>query len=215
MEINVAQALWDKLSRLQKIFTITASLVVAIMLFGVIFLASRPQYVAIFTNITDQEAGVITAKLRDLKVTYQLEDDGLTILVSQKDASEVRLQIAKAGLPPGAIIEGHIHQSEVNADRKLRYILELQNELETALQKRLTGVQNARVHIVMPDESLFVETDQTTTAKVTLNLTPGFKLADGQIEDILNLLSASVEGLLPENVTIIPYGSFIPGINPT
>lgn len=197
---------WGKLSRPQRIITIIAPLLVAVALFSLIFWASRPQYVALFSNITDADAGAITTKLKDLKVNYQLTDNGSTILVPKSQAADVRLQLANAGLPQGSKFSfdslNQVHLGETDADRKLRYVLGLQNELETTL-KTLASVQDARVHIVMPDPSLFVEKEKAATAAVTLKLTPGTKLADDQVKAIANLLAGSVEGLQTDNVTIV------------
>jgi len=201
---------WGKLSRPQKVITVAAPLAVAIALFSLLYWASHPQYVAIFTKLSDTEAGAITTKLKDLKVDYQLADNGSSILVSQKQAPEIRLELANAGLPQGSKFSwsdslNQMRVGETEADRRLRYILGLQNELETTL-KSLTGVQDARVHIVMPEPTLFVEKEKATTAAVTLKLDPGVKMADDQVRAIANLLSSSVEGLQPENVTIVDTG---------
>lgn len=199
---------WGKLSRPQKLITVIAPLLVAVALFSLIYWASRPQYVALFTKMSDTDAGAITTKLKDLKVNYQLADNGSTIQVPQSQAAEVRLELANAGLPQGSKFSfdslNQFQLGETDADRKLRYVLGLQNELETTL-KTLTGVQDARVHIVMPEPSLFVDKDKATTATaaVTLKLVPGTKISDDQVKAIANLLAGSVEGLQPENVTIV------------
>lgn len=201
---------WGKLSRPQKVITVAAPLAVAIALFSLLYWASHPQYVAIFTKLPDTEAGAITTKLKDLKVSYQLADNGSSILVPQKQASEIRLELANSGLPQGSKFSwsdslNQMRVGETEADRRLRYILGLQNELETTL-KSLTGVQDARVHIVMPEPTLFVEKEKATTAAVTLKLNPGTKVTEDQVRAIANLLSSSVEGLQPENVTIVDTG---------
>ncbi|HVJ49541.1 flagellar basal-body MS-ring/collar protein FliF [Desulfitobacterium sp.] len=197
---------WGKISRPQKIITVIAPLLVAVALFSLIFWAGRPQYVALFSNMSDTDAGAITTKLKDLKVNYQLAANGSTIMVPKTQAADVRLQLANAGLPQGSKFSfdslNQVRLGETDADRKLRYVLGLQNELETTL-KTLAGVQDARVHIVMPDPSLFVDKEKPATAAVTLNLAPGKKLADEQVNGIANLLAGSVEGLKTENVTIV------------
>lgn len=201
---------WGKLSRPQKVITVAAPLAVAIALFSLLYWASHPQYVAIFIKLSDTEAGAITTKLKDLKVNYQLADNGSSILVPQKQASEIRLELANSGLPQGSKFSwsdslNQMRVGETEADRRLRYILGLQNELETTL-KSLTGVQDARVHVVMPEPTLFVEKEKATTAAVTLKLNPGAKVTEDQVRAIANLLSSSVEGLQPENVTIVDTG---------
>ncbi|WP_434511460.1 flagellar basal-body MS-ring/collar protein FliF [Desulfitobacterium sp. AusDCA] len=197
---------WGKLSRPQKTITVITPLIVAVALFSLIYWASRPQYEAIFSNMSAADAGAVTTKLKDLKVNYQLADNGSTIMVPKSQAAEVRLQLANAGLPQGSKFSfdnlNQMHLGETDADRKLRYVLGLQNELETTL-KTLSGVQDARVHIVMPESSLFASNEKPTTAAVTLKLAPGTKIADEQVNAIANLLAGSVEGLQRENVTIV------------
>lgn len=198
---------WGKLSRPQKVITVAAPLVVAIALFSLLFWASRPQYVAIFTKLSDSEAGAITTKLKELKVDYQLADNGSSILIPQKQAPEVRLELANAGLPQGSKFSwseslNQMRVGETDADRRLRYVLGLQSELETTLET-LSGVQDARVHLVMPEPSPFIEQEKVATAAVTLTLAPATKIEADQVRAIANLLSSSVEGLTPEKVTIV------------
>lgn len=199
---------WSKLSRPQKVITVAAPLIVAIALFFLIFWASRPQYVKIFNNtLTDTEAGAITTKLKELNIEYQLADNGSSIMVPEKQASEIRLELANEGLPQGSQFSwseslNQMRVGETDADRRLRYILGLQTELETTL-KSLEGVEDARVHIVMPEPNLFIENEKPATAAITLKLVPGTSIGEDQIRAMVNLLSSSVEGLKHENVTIV------------
>lgn len=197
---------WGKLSRPQKIITVIAPLIVAVTLFSLIFWAGRPQYVSLFSNLPDTEAGTITTKLKDLKVDYQLANNGSTILVPQSQAAEVRLELANAGLPQGSKFSfdylNSVRLGETDDDRKIRYVLGLQTELETTLNS-LAGVEEARVHIVMPDPSLFEDKEKPATAAVTLKVAQGTEIAEEQVKAIANLLGGSVEGLQPENVTIV------------
>jgi len=197
---------WQKLSRPQKIITVAAPLLVASALTVLLLWASRPQYVVLFSKQPVEQASSITAKLDDLKIPYQLADGGSTILVEQKQAAEARLKLAGAGVPQGSKFSfdylNQMRLGETDADRKLRYILGLQTELQDTL-KTLSGVQEARVHIVQPEPSLFTEQAKAATAGVTLQLVPGTNLSDDQVRSIANLLAASVEGLTPDNVTIV------------
>lgn len=200
---------WNNLSSPQKIITVLAPLLVAGALIYLILWAGRPQYVVIFTKLSDADAGAITTKLKDLKADYKLADNGSTIMVPQQSAADLRLQLASAGLPQQSKFSfdslDTMRLGETDADRKLRYVLGLQNELENTL-KTLNGVEDARVHIVMPEPSLFVDSQKAATAAVTLKLAPNTKLVEDQVRAIANLLAGSIEGLQPENVTIVDTG---------
>ncbi|MHB1650885.1 MAG: flagellar basal-body MS-ring/collar protein FliF [Desulfitobacteriaceae bacterium] len=199
---------WSKLTRSQQIITVVAPLLLAAALITLLIWAGRPQYVPIFTKIDLASAAQVRNKLVDLKIPYQPADGGTTLLVPEKQLAEARLQLASAGLPQGSKFSfdsiNQIHLGETDADRKLRYKLGLQSELSDTL-KTLSGVQDASVQVVTPEPSLFVNVnnEKPATAAVTLKLVPGTKMTDEQIRGVANLLAASVEGLQPENVTII------------
>jgi len=204
--LNSILEFWKKLTTAQKVVLLVAPLIVAIALFSLIFWASRPEYVALFNRLNVTEAGQITAKLQELNYPYKLAEGGTTILVPQKDVAEVRLQLANAGLPKESTFSfenlDQIRLGETDADRKLRFVLGLQNELEKTI-KTLDGVDYARVHIVMPEESLFLEEQKQATAAVTVKTTYGTALNEDQVRAIANLLAYSVEGLTTENVSIV------------
>ena len=208
---KAVQEFWAKLSRPQKVITVAAPSAVATALIILLLWASNPTYVAIFTELTDAQAGEITAELKELNVDYKLagkgSENGTTILVPEKDAAEIRLELANAGLPKGSQFSwseslSETRLGETESDRKLRYLLGLQTELETTL-KTLDIVKNATVNLSIPEKTLFVEQQEDPKAAVTLVLQEGSTITDGQIKAIANLLVASVEGLTLENVTIV------------
>ncbi len=198
---------WGKLSRPQKIITVAAPLVVAIALIFLLIMASNPSYVAIFKDLSDIEAGEITAELKAMKVDYKLENNGSSILVPEKNAAEVRLGLANAGLPQGSKFSwseslDKMRVGETESDRRLRYLLGLKTEIETTLMT-LSGVEYAVVQLAIPEPTLFAEQQEDTTAAVVLKLSQGTLLTEDQVRAIANLLSASVEGLKLENVMIV------------
>jgi flagellar M-ring protein FliF len=91
---------------------------------------------------------------------------------------------------------------ETESTQKVRYTAALQGELERTISK-IEGVDDVRVHIVMPEESLFVEDKKEATSSVFLNLKPGYSLKDTQVHGITRLVASGVEGLTAENVTVV------------
>jgi len=204
--LNSIKNLWKKLTRPQKVALVAIPLIVAIALLSLVLWASRPQYVPLFTKQGASEAGAITEKLKELKIDYRLADGGTTIEVPQKDLAEARIQLANAGLPAKSTFSfeylDQLRIGETDADRKLRYILGLQNELEQTIGT-LEGVEYARVHIVMPEESLFAGSQKDTTAAVTIKRKNGEEMSESQIRAIANLIAYSVEGLTTDKVSIV------------
>lgn len=197
---------WQKYTRAQRLLLVTAPILVATVLFFLIFWASRPEYVPLFNKLTAAEAGAIIAELQNLNVPYKLENNGAEILVPKKEAAQARLELANAGLPETSTFSfeniDQMRLGETKEDRQLRFLLGLQNELEITIQT-LEGIEYARVHIVMPQPSLFVEEKRDATAAVTIKPTYDAEIGEDQVQAIINLLSHSVEGLNPKDVTVV------------
>ena len=91
---------------------------------------------------------------------------------------------------------------ETEFDRRVKYIRALQGELtRTILQ--IESVASARVHIVLPEHSLFSQSERPATASVLLERKPGAEITTEQVRAIAHLMATSVDGLVAENVTIV------------
>lgn len=203
--------LWQRMTRTQKII-IGCS---AVLLIGTLVLlargATKPDYGPLFTQLDDQAAGQIVEKLKEMKITYQLSDggtsdSGTTILVPTKDIDQTRINLASAGLPTGGVVGFESFDTtkfgETDTDRRARYLRALQGELTRTIEG-MTEVDKARVHIVQPEPSLFMDEQKNATAAVMLKLKPNKALEEEQVLGLVKLISNSVEGLKPENVTIV------------
>lgn len=206
-----AQELWQKMSRIQKIIIVGS----AVLLCGTLVLlargATKPDYGPLFTQLDDQSAGQIVAKLKEMKIQYQVSDSGdsgggVTIMVPNKDITQTRLDLASEGLPTGGVVgfESFDQTSfgETDTDRQARYLRALQGELTRTIEG-MAEVEKARVHIVLPEPSLFLDEQKNATAAVMLKLKPNKTLEAGQVQGLVKLIANSVEGLKPENVTIV------------
>ena len=203
--------LWQKMSRLQKII-IGGS---AVLLCGTLILlargATKPDYGALFTKLDDQQAGQIIAKLKEKKIQYQLSEGGstgagTTISVPTKDISQTRLELAGEGLPTGGVVGFESFDNtkfgETDTDRRARYLRALQGELTRTIEG-MAEVDKARVHIVQPEPSLFMDEQKDATAAVMLKLKPDKTIEEAQVKGLVKLIASSIEGLKPENVTIV------------
>lgn len=201
-----APQVWRKLSPVQR-----ASLVgVAVATLAAIFLltnwAQQTEYATVFSKLTESDAAAIVTKLKELKVPYELADGGSTIKVPADKLYDVRLQLASQGLPKGGAVGFELFDKMsfglTDFAQKLNYQRALEGELARTIGS-LSAVEDARVHIVIPQSELFVERENPTTASVVLRLKPGQELDARQTRGVVNLVSRSVEGLKPENVTVL------------
>lgn len=196
---------WGKLSRPMQIGVGVFVLGVFLSLV-LVSLLSRTTYDVLFSGLSSEDAGAVVAALQERGVSYQLADGGTTILVPEEQVLETRIALATSGMPTGGVVGFEIFNTtrlgETEAERQLRYQWALQGELTRTI-RQITEVSDARVHIVLPKRSLFVQESQPATASVLLQLRPGAQLSRNQVRAIANLVASSVEGLSPENVTIV------------
>jgi flagellar M-ring protein FliF len=200
---------WQALGRTRQIIAggVVAAVAIAIVA-GLLFL-QRPAQVALYTGLADQDAASIVAKLRELKVPYTIADGGGTINVPQAQAADLRLQLASAGLPSGSgvgIAGYELFDKNQLGITDFAQNLNRQRALEGELARtirRLSAIQDARVHLVIPEQSLFTSQQKDTTASVVIQLKPGAKLSDEQVASIKFLVTKAVEGLKAENVAVV------------
>ena len=184
------------------------ALVVALLLaLGFLFFVQgQEDYGVLFTNLSQEDAGGIVTKLKAKKVPYRLEGNGTAILVPKSEMYELRLTLASEGFPKGGGVGFEIFDRQELGVTDFVQHLNYQRALQGELARTIAGmpeVLEARVHIVAPKESLFLEDQKEPTASVALKLRPGRTLSPGQVESIVNLVASAVAGLHPTQVTVV------------
>jgi len=160
----------------------------------------------LFSGLEPADAGRITARLQELNVPYRLGDEGRTILVGQDQVYEMRIQLASAGALVGGSAGFELFdRTQLGAtdfNRRLDYLRALQEELRRTIVQ-LEEVEQARVHLALPEPSVFIQDTVEPTASIVLRLRPLSRLQPEQIRGIIYLVVGSVENLTAENVTVI------------
>ncbi|MBT4502527.1 MAG: flagellar M-ring protein FliF [Gemmatimonadetes bacterium] len=160
----------------------------------------------LYAQLDYQEAAEVSRRLGELEIPHRLSSDASAILVPQDQVRELRLQLAGEGYPQsgrmGYEIFDEAQLAMTDFLQKVNFQRALQEELAETLEG-LEGVRDARVHLVIPEPSLFTEEQNPVTASVTLSLGGNTKLKTERINAISYLVSASVEGLDVENVVIV------------
>jgi len=168
--------------------------------------ASKDQYTVIYSNLELKDTAAIIAKLKELKITYRVKDEGRAIAVPKDKADDARLGLAETGLPMGGAVGWEIFdQAKLGAtdfDRRIQFIRAVSGELSRTIN-RISAVEDSRVQIVIPETKLFEAATSPVTASVLLKVREGRSLTTKQINGIVHLVASSVENLKKENVTII------------
>ncbi len=197
---------FQSLSGTQRLIVPTVVAALLLALGFLLFMQGQEDYGVLFSNLSQEDAGGIVSKLKGKKVSYRLEANGTTILVSKSEMYELRLVLASEGMPKGGGVGFEIFDRQELGVTDFVQRLNYQRALQGELARTIAGmpeVLEARVHIVAPKESLFIEDQKETTASVALKLRPGRTLSPGQVESIVNLVASSVAGLHPTQVTVV------------
>ncbi len=187
---------------------IIISVAVVAVLSMIIFVATRPHYVTIMSGLDDKSLGQVQQQLETLNIPQEIQ--GSSVLVPARDADEARIQLSMAGLPQS----GYIGYSSVSSSIGMtedQFNIQVLDALQQSLNSTISsidGVESAQVHIVMPQQQLFV-TQPVTDAKasVFVQLGNGVQLSAAQVAGIQQLVAHSVQGLTVGNVTVVDqYG---------
>ena len=198
---------------------ITLIVLVVGSLAGFVFLmtwSGKSEFHPLYSKLNPEDAGIILAKLKEQKIEYRIAANGTTILIPQEHIYETRMDLASQGLPQGSGIGFEIFNETklgmTEFAQNVNYQRALQGELSRTIN-RIAEIESSRVHIVLPEKSLFVEEEEPATASVVLQLQTGKWLNQSQIKGIVHLLSSSVARLSPENVTIVDQnGKLLAGL---
>ena len=165
-----------------------------------------PSHVVIYSNLSLKDSSLVLTRLKELKIPYEIRDEGHAIAVPRAKADDARLGLAEKNLPAGGTIGWEIFdQAKLGAtdfDRRIQFIRAISGELSRTIN-RISVVEDTRVQIVIPETNLFQATTSPVTASVLIKLKAGDSLTPGQVNGIVHLVSGSVENLKPENITII------------
>lgn len=197
---------WGTLKLWQKASLVAATFLVVGMLFFAVLWAGSTAYEPLFTGLEVEDQSAIVTYLRENKIPYRLDPAANAILLPRAQVPEVRLSLAQEGLPKGSSTgfeifdESRMGMSEFQ--QRVTYVRALEGELERTI-RQMDVVDFARVRIVLPEQRLFLQQQQPSTASVLVRLRPGMQMGPNQVKAIVHLVSRSVDGLQPENITVV------------
>ncbi len=180
-------------------------LLLGVTVWAFVGLMNKPKMSTLYSGLKPGEAQALGGRLAAKNIVYELSPDATTLLVSASQLDAARLETAAQGLPRTARMGFELFDTPnwMGSDfsEKVNYQRALEGELERTLQT-LSDVESVRVHLVMPHDSLFVEQESQAKAAVILK-TRGGALSEQEQRAIPQLVASAVEGLRPENVTVV------------
>mgnify|MGYP000082516992 CR=1 FL=1 len=159
----------------------------------------------LFANLAPDDLDAVRRALEREGVPYRLAEGG-RVLVPASQVHELRLRLAGQGLPSGGTVGFELFDRTqlglTDFTQRLAFRRALEGELARTIGQ-LRAVEGARVHLALPEPRLFEPEPRAPSASVVLRLRPGARLGGDEVRAIVHLVSAAVEGLTAERVTVI------------
>ena len=202
--------LLTSLSIRQRIIIAAVVLAAASGIYSLVHWRREADFKPVFSGLASEDAAAIVQKLKEGGVEYRLSDGGAggpaTVLVPSARLAELRLSLAAAGIPKSGRIGYELFDRNnlgaTEFTEHVNYRRALEGELERSVIS-LAEVDQARVHITFPKESVYLEAQQPAKASVLVRLKPGAHLAPQNVVAINHLVASAVEGLTPEAVSVL------------
>jgi flagellar M-ring protein FliF len=192
--------LLSHLSVMQRVTILASALAVGAGVVAFVRWKQESDFRPLYTTLASEDAGAVVQKLKEGGVEYRLSENGSTILVPSAKVAEMRLEMASAGLPKSGRIGFELFDKTnfgaTEFVEHINYRRALEGELERTVMS-LSEVEQARVHLTFPKESVYLESRQPAKASVVVRLRPGAQLIPPNVIAIEHLVASAVEGLGP------------------
>ena len=202
---NPVTLFWSRASRGTQLLIVGGAVILLGVASWVSFLILHTPYRILFSDLAESDAAAIVEQLKQQKIPYHIEQGGTAITVPAEQVHEVRLGLMGSDLPLRGGVGFEIFDKQglgtTEQSQKVSYQRALQGELARTIST-LDDVKSVRLHLVMPESSLFTRDRQQASAAVTLTMKPGAALRREQIVGVQRLVAASVPGLEPSRVVI-------------
>jgi flagellar M-ring protein FliF len=204
--LSVMKKLLANLSLRQRITVGVVLVAAAAGLYSLVQWKKEADFKPLFTGLAPEDGAGIVQKLKEAGVDYRLPEGGGSVLVPSSRLAELRLSMAAAGLPKtgriGFELFDKVNLGTTEFTEHVNYRRALEGELERTIMT-LAEVEQARVHLTFPKESVFLESQQPAKASVLVRIKPGARLAPPNVVAINNLVASAVEGLSADAVSVL------------
>ncbi len=200
------KGIWGNFSLTQRMIIAGVAVLTVAGFIALTLWANKTNYHMLYSNLSPEDANRVVTILQTENVPYELTENGTSIMVPQEQVYDLRIKIAGEGNLVGQGIGFEIFDEtkvgQTDFVQKINYMRALQGELSRTMSA-FPNVEDARVHLVMPQRSLFVEEQQQPSASVVLRLKDQARKPDGkEIQSIVNMMLMSVQGLDKAHLSI-------------
>ena len=188
----------------QKISYAGGTLIFACALAFLVYLNNRTDYVPLYSGMSQSDMAEVAQSLKAKKIPYRVSEG--SVEVAREQIYDTRLSLASDGIPKGSGMGFEIFDQQKLGStefvQKINYQRALQGELARTMNS-MSEVLESRVHLVMPEDSLFKEDQKPPSAAVVLKLRPGARMGEKELQGIVHLVAATVRGLEEDRISVM------------
>lgn len=182
-----------------------AAIVVAVAASTVHLMA--PDFVPLFSKLAPEDSAALARHLDQAREKYQVADGGQTVLVERSRVAQLRIMAAEKRLPSKGSLGYEVFDridplSTTTNLFQINQIRALEGELARTIAS-ISGVESARVHLVIPTRELFSQQAPDTRASVVVQFRANMDSARQRVESIRHLVASAVKNLSPGRVSIV------------
>jgi flagellar M-ring protein FliF len=204
--VNQLMEMWSRLLWPQRL-TITLSAVLGLAMVGsIVYFMNRVEYESFYRDLNPEDAQAIMDWLKEQKKDFIVQGTSILVAAPKNDIEKMRLEVAGSGLARSGRIGYEIFDKSQFGMTDFTEQVNLQRALEGELARtisNLTEISQARVHIVLPKDSIFEEKKEEAKASVVVTLKRGAELSKPGIAGIKGVVAGAVPGLHTRNVSIV------------
>ena len=169
-----------------------------------VYLNNRTDYAPLYSGLSQSDMGEIAQALKGKKIPFRISEGSID--VAKEQLYETRLSLASDGIPKGSGMGFEIFDQQKLGSTEFVQKINYQRALQGELARTLNGmseVLESRVHLVLPEESLFKEDQKPPSAAVVLKLRPGARMSEKELQGIVHLIAATVRGLQEDRISVM------------
>ena len=205
--IQQVRQIWSSLSRPARVGYALVAIVSLAVVAGVGIWASRPEYRVLASDLDPKAAAELVAELDRQSVPYRITGAGTQIQVPVMQWNKARMDLAMAGVaggPKGFELFDQTTFGTTPFVEQLTYTRAMIGELQRVIED-LESVDKAKVMIARPEPTPFVREQKPVTASVVVWAKRSGSISSREVDGIIALLSGSLAGLMPENVSVLDH----------
>src|SRR5690554_2485349 len=197
---------WEKITTKQKRILIGVVLAVGLLAITMGISGSRVNHALLFSNLELADAGAIVSDLESRNIKYSLQDGGRTILIDEKMVDTYRMDLAMNNMLPDSSTGFEIFDNTglmvTDEDRQIMYQRALTGELQRTISS-IDGINSAKVHLVIPQKSIFDTETRNSSASVVIDVKSGHNVSEPAVRGIAAMVSGAVDNMPIENIQVI------------